>query len=171
MEAYGIYLAYKDPRVPWYAKLLIACIVGYLFSPIDKFLDSIPIIGYLDHLILLPIGVALAFKKMIPPAVLIDCRQKARIAMNQKNPKSWVNGFIIILIWFLFASAIIIFTMWIMKDWNVVLKWWLGWFMKMTKWRNHMPANGGLRGTFRSSGFLSWQSFCILKIVDGRLKK
>ena len=122
METYAIYLAYKDPRVPWYAKLLIACIVGYLFSPIDKFLDSIPIIGYLDHLILVPIGVALAFKKMIPPAVLTDCREKARIAMNRKNPTNWVDGSIIIFIWFLFASLAIVYTTWVMKDWNVVLK-------------------------------------------------
>ena len=85
METYAIYLAYKDPRVPWYAKILVACIIGYAFSPIDKFLDSIPIIGYLDHLILVPLGVALAFKKMIPPAVLTDCREKARIAMNRKK--------------------------------------------------------------------------------------
>jgi uncharacterized membrane protein YkvA (DUF1232 family) len=143
IKTYAIYLAYKDPRVPWYAKLLIICIFGYLFSPIDKFLDSIPIIGYLEHLILLPIGVALAFKKMIPPAVLIDCRQKARIAVNEKNPTNWVDGSIMIFISFLFASVIIIFTIWIMKDWNGVLKWWFGWFMRMTKWPNHMPVHSG----------------------------
>ena len=65
MEIYAFYLAYKDPRVPWYAKILIFCAIGYAFSPIDKFLNSIPIIGYLDHLILVPLGVAFAFKKMM----------------------------------------------------------------------------------------------------------
>ena len=80
MEAYAIYLAYKDPRVPWYGKILIVCVIGYAFSPIDKFLNSIPIIGYLDHLIFVPLGVVLAFKKMIPSAVLTDCRE---IAMNR----------------------------------------------------------------------------------------
>jgi uncharacterized membrane protein YkvA (DUF1232 family) len=118
METYAIYLAYKDSRVPWYAKILIACIVGYLLSPIDKFLDSIPIIGYLDHLILVPVGVAIVFKKMIPPAVLTDCPEKAGIAMNRKKPTNWVAGFSIILIWFLFASVAIVFTTWVMKDWN-----------------------------------------------------
>src|SRR5512139_876826 len=66
IETCAIYLAYKDPRVPWYARILIVCVIGYSFSPIDKFLNSIPIIGYLDHLILVPLGVALAFKRMIP---------------------------------------------------------------------------------------------------------
>jgi len=121
MEAYAIYLSYKDPRVPWYAKILIVCVIGYAFSPIDKFLNSIPIIGYLDHLIFVPLGVVLAFKKMIPSQVLTDCRQKARIAMNPKNSTNWVQGSIIILIWFLFASLIIVCTKWAMKDWNLVL--------------------------------------------------
>ncbi len=121
MEAYAIYLSYKDPRVPWYAKILIVCVIGYAFSPIDKFLNSIPIIGYLDHLIFVSLGVVLAFKKMIPSQVLTDCRQKARIAMNPKNSTNWVQGSIIILIWLLFASLIIVCTKWAMKDWNLVL--------------------------------------------------
>ena len=100
MEAYTIYLAYKDPRVPWYAKIVILCVIGYAFSPIDKLLNSIPIIGYLDHLILVRLGVVLAFKKMIPSQVLTDCRQKARTTMNAKNsttgfmvPSLFLSGF------------------------------------------------------------------------------
>ncbi len=129
MEAYAIYLAYKDPRVLWYAKILIACVIGYAFSPIDKFLHSIPIIGYVDHLILVPLGVVLAFKKMIPPAVFSDCREKARIALNRKKP-NWVDGSIIIVIWFLFASLAMASTIWIMKDWNLVIGQWLRWFTR-----------------------------------------
>jgi len=143
METYAIYLAYKNPRVPWYAKILIVCVIGYVFSPIDKLLNSIPIIGYLDHLILVPIGFALAFKKIIPPAVLTDCRQKARIGMNWKKPYG-VDGFIIIFIWFLFASLAIASTIWVMKDWNRVLRWWFGWFMRMAKLKNHIPRQGGV---------------------------
>ena len=143
METYAIYLAYKDPRVPWYAKLVIVCVVGYLFSPIDKFLDSIPIIGYLDHLILVPIGVALAFNKMIPPTVLADCREKAYSIIAQKKPANWVTGSIIIAVWFLFASVTIVSTARIMKDWSVVLEWWFRWFTRMTNFRNHMPPHGG----------------------------
>jgi len=130
MEAYAIYLAYKDPRVPWYAKILIVCVIGYAFSPIDKFLNSIPIIGYLDHLILVPLGVVLAFKKMIPPAVFTDCREKARIAVNRKKP-NWVDGSIIIVIWSLFASLVMASTIWVMKDWNLVIGQWVRWFTRM----------------------------------------
>ena len=139
METYAIYLAYKDSRVPWYAKLLIVCIAGYLFSPIDKFLDSTPIIGYLDHLILVPIGVAFAFRKMLPPAVLTDCREKARVAMNQKRPANWVAGYIIIAVWFLSASVAIVFTARIIKDWGMVLEWWFKWFTQMANLRGRMP--------------------------------
>jgi len=130
METYAIYLAYKDPRVPWYAKILIACVIGYAFSPIDKLLSSIPILGYLDHLVLVPLGFALAFQKMIPPAVLRDCREKARMAVSPKKP-SWVDGSIVIVIWFLFASLGIASTIWIMKDWNLVIGQWLRWFTRM----------------------------------------
>jgi uncharacterized membrane protein YkvA (DUF1232 family) len=130
LGAYTIYLAYKDPRVPWYAKILIVCIIGYAFSPIDKLLNSIPIIGYLDHLILVPLGVVLAFKKMIPPVVLADCREEARMAVSSKKP-NWVDGSIIIVIWFLFASLAIASTVWIMKDWNLVIGQWVRWFTRM----------------------------------------
>jgi len=132
MDAYAIYLAYKDPRVPWYAKILIVCVIGYAFSPIDKLLNSIPIIGYLDHLIFVPLGVVLVFKKMIPLLVLTDCRQKARIAMNSTNTRNWVRGPIVILIWLLSASLIIVSTKWAMKDWNLVLGQWFRWFTRMT---------------------------------------
>ena len=137
METYAIYLTYKDPRVPWYAKILIVCVIGYAFSPIDKFLNSIPIIGYLDHLILVPLGVVLAFKKMIPPVVFTDCREKARIAVNRKKP-NWVDGSIIIVIWFLFASLAMASTIWVMKDWNLVLGQWFRWFTRITLIQNHM---------------------------------
>jgi uncharacterized membrane protein YkvA (DUF1232 family) len=130
IETYAIYLAYKDPRVPWYAKILIACVICYAFSPIDKLLDSIPIIGYLDHLIFVPLGVVLAFKKMIPPVVSIDCREKARIALKQKK-LNWVDGFFTIVISFLFASLAIASTIWIMKDWSLVIGRWLRWFTQM----------------------------------------
>lgn len=128
MEIYAIYLAYKDPRVPWYAKILIFCAIGYGFSPIDKFLNSIPIIGYLDHLILVPLGVALAFKKMISSAVWTDCRETA---MNRKKPTNWVDGSIIIFIGLLIVSLGIVSTIWVMKDWNLVLRQWFRWVTRI----------------------------------------
>jgi uncharacterized membrane protein YkvA (DUF1232 family) len=129
MEAYAIYLAYKDPRVPWYAKILIVCIIGYAFSPIDKLLNSIPILGYVDHLILVPVGVVLAFKKMIPSAVLTDCRETA---LNRKKPTNWVDGSITVFILLLFVSLGIVSTLWTMKDWNLVLGQWFGWMTRIT---------------------------------------
>ena len=75
-EVYALYLAYKDPRVSWYARLFAACVIGYALSPIDLIPDFIPVLGYLDDLILLPLGIGMALK-MIPPAVLAECRQKA----------------------------------------------------------------------------------------------
>lgn len=97
-ETYAIYLACRDPRVPWYAKLLAGCIVAYAFSPIDLIPDFIPIIGYLDDLIIVPLGIWLALK-MIPPVVLTECRQKAEATMGQDKPTNWVAGFVIVAIW------------------------------------------------------------------------
>jgi uncharacterized membrane protein YkvA (DUF1232 family) len=131
METYAIYLAYKNPRVPWYAKILITCIIGYAFSPIDRLLHNIPIVGYLDHLILVPLGVVFGFKKMIPPVVSTDCREKARIAVNRKRLNR-VDRSIIIVIWFLVGSLGMISTTWVMKDWNLVLRQWFRWFTRMT---------------------------------------
>src|SRR5215212_6202650 len=84
-ETYALYLAYKDPRVPWYAKLFVALVVGYAFSPIDLIPDSIPVLGYLDDLILVPLGVALAVR-MIPPPVLAECRERAQVVMANGKP-------------------------------------------------------------------------------------
>jgi uncharacterized membrane protein YkvA (DUF1232 family) len=68
---YAIYLAYKDPRVPWYAKLLATCVVAYALSPVDLIPDFIPILGYLDDLILVPLGIYLVIK-MIPDEVMAE---------------------------------------------------------------------------------------------------
>jgi len=128
MEVYAIYLAYKDPRVPWYAKILIVCVIGYAFSPVDKLLHSVPIIGYLDHLILVPLGVVLAFKKMIPSAVWTDFRE---MAMNRLKP-NWKDGFIIVFMGFLLVSLVIVSTTWAVKDWDLVIGQWFRWFTRMT---------------------------------------
>src|SRR5574341_877429 len=85
IEVYAIWLAYRDPRVPWYARIFAACVVGYAFSPIDLIPDPVPVLGYLDDLVLIPLGVALALK-MIPPQVMAECREKARDVMSQGKP-------------------------------------------------------------------------------------
>jgi uncharacterized membrane protein YkvA (DUF1232 family) len=82
-----LYLAYKDDQVPWYAKLFTLLVVAYAFSPIDLISDFVPILGYLDDIILVPIGVHLALK-MIPQEVLDDFRQKVQMQVNTTQPKN-----------------------------------------------------------------------------------
>ena len=105
-EVYALYLAYKDPRVPWYAKIFAACVVGYAFSPIDLIPDPIPIIGYLDDLILIPLGIAIALK-MIPKEVLAECREQAKEIMLQGKPVNRIAAMVIILIWIAVATIAI----------------------------------------------------------------
>jgi uncharacterized membrane protein YkvA (DUF1232 family) len=79
-----LYFAYKDPSVPWYAKVFTACVVAYAFSPIDLIPDFIPVLGYLDDIIIVPLGIKLALK-MIPNTVVKDCEEKAEELMVKGN--------------------------------------------------------------------------------------
>ena len=74
---HALYLASRDPRVPWYAKALAVCIAAYALSPIDLIPDFIPVLGYLDDAILLPLGILLVVR-MIPPDVMAEHRAAAR---------------------------------------------------------------------------------------------
>jgi uncharacterized membrane protein YkvA (DUF1232 family) len=97
-QIFTLYYACKDKRVPLYAKVFTACVVAYAFSPIDLIPDFIPILGYLDEVIILPLGIILALK-MIPKNVLSDCEVKAEELMKNGKPKNWIVGSIIVLIW------------------------------------------------------------------------
>jgi uncharacterized membrane protein YkvA (DUF1232 family) len=97
-EVYALYLASRDRRVPWYARVVAIVVVAYAFSPIDLIPDPIPVLGYLDDLILIPLGIALVIK-LIPAEVLQDCRGMAASTMRAGKPKNWVAGGVIILIW------------------------------------------------------------------------
>ena len=98
-DTYALYLAYRDPRVPWYAKIFVGVVVAYALSPIDLIPDFIPVLGYIDDLIIVPAGIYLSLK-MIPREVLEECREKARSA-SIDNKTQWVVAFIIVLIWVL----------------------------------------------------------------------
>jgi uncharacterized membrane protein YkvA (DUF1232 family) len=104
-DVYTLYLACKDPRVPWLARLFIACVVGYALSPVDLIPDFIPVLGYLDDLLLLPLGVALALK-MIPPAILAECREKATRGLQDKRT-SRIAGVAIGALWILAVVALV----------------------------------------------------------------
>ena len=97
-ETFALYLASRDPRTPWYAKLVVAGIVAYAFSPIDLIPDFIPVLGYLDDMILIPLGIILAIK-LIPHTVLVESRTKAKEAIKNGKPVSRIAGTIIIAIW------------------------------------------------------------------------
>jgi len=105
-ETYALYLAARHPETPWYAKVFVAGVVAYAFSPIDLIPDFVPVLGYLDDLILIPLGIAVAIR-MIPPPVLAECR--ARASMADGKPVSRIAAAVIIGIWLLLA---VLFSLW-----------------------------------------------------------
>jgi uncharacterized membrane protein YkvA (DUF1232 family) len=105
-EVYAIYVAYRDPRVPWYARVFAVCVVAYAFSPIDLIPDPVPILGYLDDLILIPLGIKLALL-MIPTEVMAESREKAREIMRQGKPVNRAAAVVIVAIWLLVAALVI----------------------------------------------------------------
>jgi uncharacterized membrane protein YkvA (DUF1232 family) len=104
VETYALYIAYRDPRVPWYAKLFTAFVVAHTFSPIDLIPDFIPVLGYLDDLIITPLGVYLALK-MIPHEVMAEARQQAKQAELEGRISSRAGLVIVISFW---ASGVIL---------------------------------------------------------------
>jgi uncharacterized membrane protein YkvA (DUF1232 family) len=106
-ETYALYLAYRDPRVPWYAKAVAVCIVGYALSPIDLIPDFIPVLGYLDDLVLIPLGIALTLR-MIPPEVMAECRDRARAELADGKPVGRAAAAVIIAIWLGLAALAVI---------------------------------------------------------------
>ena len=106
-EVYALYFACRDPRVPWYAKALALVIVGYAFSPIDLIPDFIPILGYLDDLVLIPVGV-MAVRALVPATVLDECRERA--ARMDDKPTSRVAAAVIVALWVGLAAAAIYYV-------------------------------------------------------------
>lgn len=95
-DVHAVYLAARDPRVPWYAKALALVVAGYALSPIDLIPDFIPVLGYLDDVIFVPLGIW-AVVKLIPPQVMIEQRAAADLAAGL--PVSRRAAFMIGLIW------------------------------------------------------------------------
>lgn len=101
-DTYALYLAYADPRVPWYAKLLVGLIVAYALSPIDLIPDFIPVLGYVDDLLIVPAGIALAVK-LIPNGVFQEHRAKARLHLGEGRRGSRLGAVLVITIWAVLA--------------------------------------------------------------------
>lgn len=108
-EAFAVYIAAKDPRTPWYAKALVFFVVAHTFSPIDLIPDFIPVLGYLDDLIITPGGLWLAVR-MIPPEVLAEARVTAA-TQGLDRSVGRVGAVIIILLWIIGLAAVIYFIL------------------------------------------------------------
>jgi uncharacterized membrane protein YkvA (DUF1232 family) len=105
-DAHALYLAARDRRVPWYAKAVAIAVAGYALSPIDLIPDFVPVVGYLDDLIIVPAGIALAIR-LIPPDVMAEYRALATAA--QARPVSRVTAATIVVIWVLALGG----TLWL----------------------------------------------------------
>jgi uncharacterized membrane protein YkvA (DUF1232 family) len=97
-----LFFAVRHPRVRWYAKALAAGLVAYAFSPINVIPDFISVLGYLDELVLIPLGV-LAVPALVPPAILEECRPRP-IHMHER-PTSWITAGVIVTVWLLVAAT------------------------------------------------------------------
>jgi len=109
-EVLTLYLVCRDPRIPWYARALAAAVAAYALSPIDLIPDFIPVLGYLDDLILIPVGV-LIVRRLVPVSVLDECRARAR-AMTEK-PVSRGGSALVVGIWLLLAGL----AVWLLWPW------------------------------------------------------
>jgi uncharacterized membrane protein YkvA (DUF1232 family) len=105
-QLYALYMAYRDPRVPWHAKAFGAMVLAYALSPIDLIPDFIPVLGYLDDIVLIPLGITLAIK-MIPEKIMEECRQNADAALSGGEVKTWPAVLLIVSIWLAVLALIV----------------------------------------------------------------
>jgi uncharacterized membrane protein YkvA (DUF1232 family) len=108
-ETMALYFAMRDPRTPWIARIMGGMVVAYVLSPIDLIPDFIPILGLLDDLILVPVGIALCLR-LIPYAVLVEARERALLA--ETRPTSYVAAAVFVLLW---LAAILAFSTWLYR--------------------------------------------------------
>ena len=109
VETLALYLVARDPRVPWYARWFVAAVVAYALSPIDLIPDFIPVLGYLDDLIIVPLGIMLALR-MVPAGILDECRARARAEFAAGRPTSRTAMLAIVGIWLASLSLAIWLT-------------------------------------------------------------
>jgi|SRR6185295_10428989 len=102
-DVHALYLASRDPRVPWYAKVLAVAVAGYALSPIDLIPDFIPVLGYLDDIIIVPLGIMLVVR-LIPPEIMAEHRERAAAA--QERPISRVAAVLIVVVWLACATLL-----------------------------------------------------------------
>jgi len=105
-ETHALVIAYRDPRTPWPAKVMALLVAGYAISPIDLIPDFIPVLGYLDDLLLLPLGIALAIK-LIPPEVMDEARKTATRAQGEGG-MGWVGAIAVGLVWLVILGLVVV---------------------------------------------------------------
>ena len=109
VQSLTLYMAWRDPRLPWYVRAFIALVAAYALSPIDLIPDFIPVLGYLDDLLLVPMGISLALR-MIPAEVLSECQAKAEVQLRQGMPQARFMTAVIIAIWIVLLLAILLWA-------------------------------------------------------------
>jgi uncharacterized membrane protein YkvA (DUF1232 family) len=113
-EAFALYLAAKDPRTPWYARALIFLVVAHTFSPIDLIPDFVPVLGYLDDLIITPGGLWLAIR-MIPAEVLAEARAAAATHSADRSVGK-IGAVIVVLLWIIGLAVAVSLILRFTKD-------------------------------------------------------
>ena len=107
-DVHAVWLAARDPRTPWHAKALALAVAAYALSPIDLIPDFVPVLGYLDDLLIVPLGILLV-TRLLPPAVLAECRARAEAA--GRRPRSLAGAAAIVALW-LAAAALLAWWLW-----------------------------------------------------------
>jgi len=103
-DVVALWIAARDPRVPWYAKALAGAVAAYALSPIDLIPDFIPVLGYLDDLLIVPAGIWLAVR-LVPPSLMLEFRDEA--ARRAERPMSYSAAFVIALFWIIAAAGLV----------------------------------------------------------------
>jgi uncharacterized membrane protein YkvA (DUF1232 family) len=103
-EVVAVWIAARDPRVPWYAKALALVVAAYALSPIDLIPDFIPVLGYLDDLIIVPLGILLVVR-LVPADLMAEFRAEA--ARREAAPRSIVAALLIVTIWIATAGLLL----------------------------------------------------------------
>lgn len=114
-NSYALYIVYKDKRLPWWKRYFLAFVIGYLFSPIDLIPDFIPVLGFLDDLIIVPAGIYIALK-IIPPDILEEAKKQAENEQNKNIPIGYKTSIFIVFIWIIGLS---LFIYWLLSLLNI----------------------------------------------------
>mgnify|MGYP000055863138 CR=1 FL=1 len=107
-DVIALWLAARDPRTPWLAKAVAAAVAAYALSPIDLIPDFIPVLGYLDDLVLVPLGIMLAIR-LVPPRLMAEFRAEA--ARRESRPTSRAGLIFVVIVW-IAAALLLLWWFW-----------------------------------------------------------